>query len=264
MPLSIRQICHGQICQGWDWTVKDESMLAECIARIALGKYKHTFEIMKHIQVTKTVDYSFKKSAVALLDKSTKCPYNRDGWLFQAISWIASMKENPKALNCMPHIIWASKGADGLQIELNDDETQATALVIFEDKATENPKNVMNEIWKYFSSIEDDTRRVEFSHSLSGLAWSRVSSDSKFDIDKVAETVWQEKFHYRVSIATDQKHNDESKREATFAEFCNCVPGGIERRRANTMYLPELRKWLDDLACLAIKKIDEIVEAENV
>lgn len=263
MPLNITRICNGTICHGWAWSVENEDVLAKCIARIALGKFRHVFRILNQIDIIESVDYDMlKESAIATIDKSKTNIYQRHGWLFQAISWIASTKDSKNVLNCMPQIRLADKGPDGLQLELNDDGTEVTALVIFEDKAIENPLTAMPKVWKYIASIENASRKNEFIQEVSGLLWIRANSDSPVDINTaISNAAWKNDFHYRISVATEIDNSTQEKLEKMINGFDSVVKGSHDRRQANTMYIPQMRNWLDDLAEHVITKIREI---ENV
>lgn len=259
MPLNITRICNGTICHGWAWSVDNKDLLAECIARIALGKFRHVFRILNQIEIIETVDYEkLKRSAIASIDKSQTDMYQRRGWLFQAISWIASTKEK-NVLNCMPQIRLADKGPDGLQFRLNDDGTEITALVIFEDKAVVDPRSTMSELWEYIESIEDASRENEFIHEVSGLLWINANSDLSVDLDTaINNTIWQDHFHYRISIATEIDNSTQEKLEKMVSRFDDVVKGHHDRRQANTMHIPQMQIWFDELAERVLKKIEDI------
>ena len=40
MTLTLVPIDHGELCHGWAWTVDDEDVLAERVARIVLWRYE--------------------------------------------------------------------------------------------------------------------------------------------------------------------------------------------------------------------------------
>jgi hypothetical protein len=41
MTLTLSQIDHGDLCHGWSWVVQDEEKLAQQVARVALGQFRH-------------------------------------------------------------------------------------------------------------------------------------------------------------------------------------------------------------------------------
>src|SRR5271163_4347608 len=46
MTLTLIPIDHEDLCHGWAWTIKDELALAERVARVALGQYRHVAKIL--------------------------------------------------------------------------------------------------------------------------------------------------------------------------------------------------------------------------
>ena len=62
------------------------------------------------------------------------------------MSWIVASQANPSALIRAPHMILAHKGFDGLLLELDAATSVVTAAVIFEDKATSNPRQTITKM----------------------------------------------------------------------------------------------------------------------
>lgn len=52
MTLTLTQVDHQQLCHGWTWTVQDEDGLAEQVARVALGQYRHIARILAGANIT--------------------------------------------------------------------------------------------------------------------------------------------------------------------------------------------------------------------
>src|SRR5687767_6550934 len=125
MTLTLSSIDHGDLCHGWSWTVEDEDVLAERVARIVLGQYRHVAKILAGVGVTGPVTNTEQaKAAIQQLTLAEgEDPWQRDGWLFQAISWIAAHQAPSAALTRMPHIRKSDKGFDGLQLQLSEDGT---------------------------------------------------------------------------------------------------------------------------------------------
>jgi len=49
MTMTLVPIDHGELCHGWAWTVDDEDVLAERVARIVLGQYRHVAKILTRL-----------------------------------------------------------------------------------------------------------------------------------------------------------------------------------------------------------------------
>jgi len=83
MPLTLAPVSHGTLCHGSRWIIADEEDLTSTVARLALGQARHVAAILAGIDKM--------PPAIKLLTVPTgKPPYHRDGWVFQAISWIAA------------------------------------------------------------------------------------------------------------------------------------------------------------------------------
>ena len=121
MTLTLEKVSSPNLCEGSEWVVADEDALAEHVARIAVGQYRHVAKILLGEGATAAVvTQSAKADAITLLTlKKGEEAWHRDGWLFQAISWIAAHNASGVAIRA-PHLIKAHKGFDGLKLELND------------------------------------------------------------------------------------------------------------------------------------------------
>ncbi|HEY2664208.1 MAG TPA: hypothetical protein VGI47_07700 [Candidatus Binataceae bacterium] len=262
MTLTLAKIDHGDLCHGWSWTVADENELAERVARIALGQYRHVAKILSGAGVAgPTATTEQAKAAIKLLTRGkNEEPWHRDGWIFQAISWIAASQAPSGSLTRAPHIRRADKGFDGLQLELSDDGKVVTAIVVFEDKATENARSTIREdVWPGIVALEAGERLNELTHEVSAMLDTRAATDAGFDVDAaIANILWKDARRYRVSVTINDTHNSNSARAQLFDGFDQKVPGGIERRRADTIYLPRLRDWMEAFAARVIAKVEMI------
>jgi len=101
---------------GWAWEV-DRQALAPYVAHIALGRYRYTRKILHALAGeaalgTAIADPQTIVGAKRLLTAANpKRPYHRDGWLFQALSWIAARvdEDGTLTLSQPPHLIHAHK-----------------------------------------------------------------------------------------------------------------------------------------------------------
>lgn len=262
MTLALAPIDHDQLCHGWSWTVVDEDVLAERVARILLGQYRHVAKILSGAGLpSPAANGEQAKAAIKdLILAEGEDPWHRDGWLFQAISWIAAHQQPSAALTRMPHIRQADKGFDGMQIELNEDGTAITAVVVFEDKATDNARDtIRDDVWPGIIALEKGERLHELSHEVSGMLGARAESDPDFDLDSaIAGALWRDVRRYRVSITVGDTHNSDAGRARLFKGFDTSAPGAAIRRRADTIYMPALRKWMAGFAARVIDKIKAI------
>jgi hypothetical protein len=168
MTLTLSQINHGDLCHGWSWVVSEEDELAERVARIVLGQYRHVAKILHGAGVPGPAANA--EQAIAAIKQLAlepgESPWQRDGWIFQAISWIAAHQAPSAALTRAPHIRKSDKGFDGLQLQLSEDGTAVTAVVVFEDKATDNARDtIRDDVWPGIVALESGKRLNELTHA---------------------------------------------------------------------------------------------------
>jgi hypothetical protein len=262
MTLVLKQIDHDKLCHGWEWEVEDIDILAERVARVALGQYRHVARILEGLAGAAPAG-SAKHAADAL--KKLKIAKNgdtwqRDGWLFQIISWIAANQKKHGATLATPHIFHAHKGFDGMQLELSGDGKSVTAIVIFEDKATENARQTIKQnVWPDIVDLEAGERIAELTHEASAILERQQHLYPDLDIDDAIDRIlWQEARRYRVSISIDDKHKLADKREKLFKHYDVSASGDVTRRRAETMHFDDLRKWMTDFSDLVAANIKAI------
>lgn len=183
------------------------------------------------------------------------------GWLgvFQAISWIAAHKASGAGTSIfsLPHQIPAHKGFDGLQIEL-DKKKKLAGLIIFEDKATDNPRNtITQDVWPEFNLLHNDKRQTELMQETTALL-QRADVD---DPDEVIEgIVWKHIRRFRVSITGADGHDSNPKLSDLFKGYDDVVPGtDVAIRRAEVICLGDLRPWMRKFAKRVRDSIDEEV-----
>lgn len=258
MTLATQKVAAPNLCEGSEWVVVDPDALAEQVARIAVGQYRHVSKILLGVGAPAAkVTQAAKKDAIALLSlKPDEKPWHRDGWMFQAISWIAAHGDGGVAIRA-PHLIKAHKGFDGLKLELSD-AGEVIAVVIFEDKATENPRATIREdVWPGIARLEQGERSNELGQEVSALLEAQLRSFPDLDIDAaVQEIAWKEARRYRVAITVDKSHATPEPRMALFKDFDSYAPGDTSRRRAETMHVSDLRPWMQTFATLVITKIN--------
>jgi hypothetical protein len=258
MALSLTAIVSEPLCEGHEWEVTDIDSLAEYVARIAVGQYTHIAKILLDENATNTSVFSAaKQDAKHFLSLDAgKEPWHRDGWIFQAISWVAAYKAGGVVIT-KPHMIMAHKGFDGLKLEL-DDSGNVVGVVIFEDKATENPRDtIRDEVWPGIEQLEGDARTNHLCAEIASLLESQARKFPNLDVDAAIERiVWQKARSYRVAITVPKPHNTDTARSKLFKGYDLCAPGPRSKRGAETMHLPALRTWMQDFAERVIGRIE--------
>jgi hypothetical protein len=266
MTLIVSPIAHDPFCHGSEWVVEDIDLLAERVARVALGQYRHVGHILEGLNARPP-----KTSAEIGADALTKMKvdkngnaWQRDGWIFQVISWIAANQQKQGAILKPPHPYHAHKGFDGLQLEIAEDGKSVTAIVIFEDKATSNPRGkITQQVWPDIVDLEAGGRVAELTSETTAMLEAQQHAFPALDIDEAIESIlWHEARRYRVSVTVSDEHNGESNRKALFAGFDTSAAGDLIKRRAETMHFDDLRGWMNDFAARVTQKVNELAAAD--
>ena len=257
MPITQTAFSVQQEWEGCTWRVSSIDELANAIAIIAVGQALHVANIL-HVAglAAKPTTKGAVKDAIKLITSSGNIAH-RDGWMFQVMSWLAAQLRTPGALMNTPHMIHAHKGLDGLQVSI-DGTGKVTGIVLFEDKATVNPrKMVLNKVWPEFTEFETGAKENLVAAEVTLLLKGAGHSDP---VQAVADIMWKEVRRYRLSI-TDEHSTDQSQANL-FKGYEKTVPGGVERRRAEVFEVTGLRKWMDDLATMAVKKAEALATTD--
>ncbi|AQQ07523.1 hypothetical protein B0E33_19085 [Roseibium algicola] len=262
MPVTITPIQEKDCWSGSTWTIEDENELAALIARVAIGQSRVVERVLRatgdlpHGYPKGGFDGARKLLSVAKGDKS----YHRDGWVFQVIAWIAAHRFDDEALIRAPQMIMADKGLDGLIIEFDGDGI--ARVVICEEKATEHPRQkVQSAVWPEFEEFETGARDNELVASVTSLLDRSGDPDPDHT---VANILWEEKRAYRVAVTVGENHSSQKGRKRLFKDYETKVLGNVDRRRAETLFLKNVRKWINDLAQKALAEIDAAEAAKYV
>ncbi len=160
--------------------------------------------------------------------------------------------------HCAPHIIHAHKGFDGIHVTVDPKNSEVTSVVICEEKATDNARNMVTRIWKEFGGMQNGDRDNELAAEVTRL----LETAKDVDVDAAVETiVWKNARHYRVSITIGDDHNHAIGQKKLFEGYSDVVDGDVVRRRSEVLYLKHMRKWMAGIAESAKKKAADMVAA---
>ena len=214
--ITVEPIENGNIWCGSDWSITDEDQLADLIARVALGQYRHVLNILSQ---TGCIAYAPTPSALegairVLTAEDDDKPWHRNGWLFQVISWIVANLQNPESLKTPPHMIHADKGFDGLHICLDESNENVVSVIVCEEKATTSPRGkITGQVWPEFEALEAGSRDNEIVAETTTL----IAQNGHLNPDKaVHEILWKRARAYRVAITIGDKECSEKGRKALF------------------------------------------------
>ncbi|MCO2620655.1 hypothetical protein FA317_10680 [Pseudomonas aeruginosa] len=259
MPISLESYDHPSLCHGQVWTITDENLLAEQIARVALGQSRHVQKIIAGANIGPPASRaSAAQGAIELLSVPVDGdPWHRDGWIFQVISWIAAQKANPSVLIRPPQMIHALKGFDGLCLELSEGEV--TAATIFEDKATDDSRTTIRDlVWPEFRLLDQGDRENVLVAEVVALLETSRDVDPDIAIENI---IWKNARHYRVSITVGKHHSTAAGRLKLFKGYDEVIDGNVSKRGGGILYLENLRPWMASLADKSIAHIKTLVAA---
>lgn len=272
--LGIAEVDINEHCLGRRWTVANLDVLARIIAIIAMGQAAHAAQIIAELLPAEPAidDADLRADAIQALsihgdtDKARKASrYQRDGFIFEAISWAAAQQEtNGKALLRDPHIKSTTQGLDGLMIELEDKLLTIRRATIFEDKCSEDPRRVFrDEIMPTFQRYHKNSRASELLAAAATLL-KQSGLNGKEAIEAAASVLDREYRAYRGSLATTREDDSKERRHRLFNGYEKLDGIAASQRIGGVLITSDnLRTWFDDLAAHAISYVDELEMGES-
>jgi hypothetical protein len=274
-PLLTKAVPIDDHCIGDRWSARDEAHLARLIAIIALGQAAYAGHILRDLLPAApafTNDDLRREAKVRLTvqedGEQPRTGYprlQRDGSIFEAISWIAARQTHgERALLKDPHVSATSQGLDGLMIELAADKSKVVMTTVFEDKCTDNPRKTFEQ--KVIPALLDrhqNKRSVELVASASVLL--RMAGIDDAAAARLAEAVMNRSQRcYRSAFALTKDFDSQEQRRKLFKGY-DALEGVPADRRvgASLIVSGKLREWFDALALQAIAYLDEL-EAEEI
>jgi len=268
-PLAIEPVEDNQHCTVSRWTVADLDQLARIVAIIAMGQASHAAEIINELKPfhPAVVGADYKSAARRKLtvsagtkDQEEKRRDQRDGLIFEAISWVATqLMANGEVLSKAPHLSPTTQGLDGLSIEFDAKACQVRQLTILEDKCTKHPRDtfarkVIPEFEKYHAGIRA-TELLDAAAALlekAGLKGTMATEAASRSLQKTYRA-------YRASLTVTAKYEQSRYRKDLFRGYEKLEGIAANRRIAATLVTSnDLRAWFDQLASRAIAYIDSL------
>lgn len=264
LPLATQAVPIDDDCVGDRWAPQDQLQLARLVAIIAMGQATYAAHIIQELVPAAPAFTSAElrheatiRLTVQEARQATRVGYprwQRDGFIFEAISWIAARQVlGPHTLLKEPHISSTSQGLDGLMIELSDDKSGIIATTIFEDKCTDNPRDTFStKVMRAFADRHKNKRSAELVATASTLlrmagippAAAAVLSAAVLD---------RAKRRYRAAFALTQEYDSQDKRRELFEGF-GALDGIPHDQRIGSSFIVSgaLRDWFDSLASSAV------------
>lgn len=269
-PLLTEAVPIDDYCIGDRWFAQDETQLARLTAIIAMGQATHAAHILKELLPATsafTHDALCNEAMIRLtVQENGKTPrmgyprFQRDGFIFEVISWIAARQNHGQlALLKDPHISATSQGLDGLMIELADDRSKVVMTTVFEDKCTENPRDTFREqVIPALLERHQNKRSAELVAAASTLLRT-AGIDERAAAQLSAAVMDRTQRRYRAAFALTKDHDSQKKREKLFKGYdaLDGIPSN-QRVGASLIVGGTLRDWFDSLASRAIAYLDEL------
>lgn len=266
VPFNFQDIDCQPSCIDEEYTIVDKELLAEWVARLALGQSRHMARIISELSpVPISVTQMTKKSVLSKLqvtkniekDKGKKEDFikKRDGWLFQLISWIVVFMQNQgkSFKQYLPHTQHAMHGIDGLAVVVEGGHI--ARIIITEDKCTENARNTITQ--QVFPELDDYEKGIKNTELLEkvGVLLDMIGEDCQ-DAHNEIEDI--KRWQYRISITRQSTHDSPDKRKSLFKNYESHVKESIERRRGSTTNLEDMRAWMEDFSKTVVNIIKNI------
>lgn len=260
MPIDLTPFEHGTLCFGNTWSIANVSTLAVHIAQVAIGQDRHIQKILAgaSLAAPPTTSRAAANAIKLLTVPAGEDPWHRDGWIFQVLSWIAAYRASPNSIIRAPQMILAQKGFDGLELLVDTANGKIKGAVIFEDKATDDPRTTIREkVWPEFAALESGESENVLVSEVVGLLATRPNIDPDAAIESV---LWNHVRRYRISITVGDTHASEQGRRRLFDGYDTVAGGEPHRRRAETFHILNMRAWMQTLAEKAIVAVHDEVK----
>jgi hypothetical protein len=281
VPLKIQIEPPSPVCALSIWHIQNSGLFVEALAWLYLRKPGHAARVVQalapgpagfpgneHANAIDLLRYDLSDIAADLASTDpvifakAKLVENsrvsaRDGLLFQHISWLAAYLQFPAAKARAPHVRKADKGFDGLLIELGAGSSTLSRLILCEDKATTNPRNLITQkVWPEIKAIIAGQKDAEVLDAVTALLDTMMSEDQKEEL--LLAAVWGRLREYRVAVTANDSHLKAGSYTHIFDGYEAQVAGDVKIRMADVMPLTDVRADLQALSDLVIARIQQM------
>jgi hypothetical protein len=232
-------------CQRIEFDITDIDSLAKTIALVLIQEYDMARNLMTGNTSLANAAQLEQDDIEDIIQRRLHptVVYHRDGFLFQLMMWLAAHLDLQDGdLLALPHSQGSAKGQDSIIVHRSTDAV--VALTICEDKATENPRNmVRDEVWPEIEEYEQGGRRDELrSNIIATLGTGGIPSAEAQNLVRGISWVGKRRYRVRVTVEPNQRTSN------LFKGFEEIVNGDNEMRRGETTILPSMRNWMTTLA----------------
>lgn len=287
MPIVFQKTDFSPSCNFSEWAILDEERLVRTLAWLYLRKPKHAVQIINRLEPSKAgfpgkvfenaisllsirltdiaADLSsddLKKSRTAD-NKKNKRIEQRDGLLFQHLSWIAASINMPTALATPPHVRKADKGFDGLLVSLEDAYGAISRVVLCEDKASINPKNlVQGSVWAEIDGIVEGHKDLELLDAVTALLREQSHLEGDKQEELLEALIYEQTRAFRVAVTVMPANANAGAYNHIFDGYEKHALGADTVRLAEVLPSDDTRAYLKNLARKVRREIKRV--AKNV
>lgn len=273
-PLLTAIVPIDKFCVGDRWSAQDETAVAKLVAIIAMGQATYAGHVIAELLPAEpafTHEALCREAKVRLtVQEKKKTPrtgyprWQRDGFIFEAISWIAARQTHGEsALLKDPHTSATAQGLDGLMIELTADKAKIARTTVFEDKCTEDPRNTfLQQVMPALLKLHGNHRSAELVASASVLL--RTAGITAATAAQLSAAVMdRSQRRYRAAFALTAEYDSLAGRQALFDGYHALDKINAEQRVGAGLIVPgKLRDWFDGLALKACAYLDALEKAK--
>jgi hypothetical protein len=287
MPFNFQKTDLSPACNFSQWVLIDEGRLVRTLAWLYLRKPKHAAQIINQLEPSKAgFPGKVFENAISLLstrladiapdlsstdpekkktanNKKNKRIEQRDGLLFQHLSWVAASIDMPTALATPPHVRRADKGFDGLLVSIEDAHGSISTVVLCEDKASINPKNlVQGSVWTEIDGIVNGDKDLELLDAITAILREQSHLEGDKQEELLEALIYEQTRAFRVAVTVMPANADAVGYHHIFNEFEKHALGADTVRLAQVLPSDDTRAFLKALARKVRREIKRV--AENV
>lgn len=274
-PLQCLSCEIDEHCVGERWLPTNENELAALIAIVAMGQASQASYILQ-VLVPAEPAYSFDQlrdeAKIKLTVQATPGKprtgypkWQRDGFVFEVISWIAAkITYGDQALLKNPHVSATTQGLDGLMIQLNGAKDAVESSTVFEDKCTDDPRDMfLAKVVPGFLDRHQNLRSAEIIDAAGALL--RIAGMADKDAARLSAAVTEiAKRKYRAAFSLPPNFDTLDARQSLFADYDRIENITAEQRIGASFITPtDMRDWIAELADKAIEYLDNLESEET-
>jgi hypothetical protein len=272
VALGVSAVDINSHCVGLRWEEADRVHLAKLIALIAMGQAAKAALVIQALEPAHP-DFAINalcEEAIISLSvqedasgaRSGYPRFQRDGFMFEAVSWIAAKQDaGADVILKPPHTSSTTQGLDGLMLEINRQANCILQATIFEDKCTDDPRaTFLSKVLPALKARHSNKRSAELVStasmllSMAGFPERAASAESAKILDLSIR-------RYRSAFAVPPEFDSEVRRSFLFGRYEEINGVTAEQRVGACLVIQGVvREWFDEIAALAISYIDSLKE----